>query len=98
MTNQFNQDKKKSVEKYLAIRKEAAKFIDPETAESCWHYAQIFDPYGVNPDLPDELYQIGRCHFARAPGSDIWVSFYDLPDEIVDKLWARNQSKFTRRA
>ena len=33
--------------------------IDPETAEVCWEYAQVADPYGVYPDLPEE------CHQAR---------------------------------
>ena len=37
---------------WLAIRKEAGRKIDPETAEVDWIYAQTLDPYGVYPDLP----------------------------------------------
>ena len=35
-------------------------------------YAQTLDPYGVMDEweLPEEFDQIGREHFARAPGSD----------------------------
>ena len=38
-----------SVEEWLAVRKEAACEIDPETAEVEWWYAQTLDPYGVYP-------------------------------------------------
>jgi hypothetical protein len=31
---------------WLAIRKEAGLQIDPDTAEVCWRYAQVLDPYG----------------------------------------------------
>jgi hypothetical protein len=74
------------VEQWLAIRKEAALKIDPETAEVAWWYAQTLDPYGIDPDLPEECEQIGREYFAFAPGSDIWVSFGDLPNETRDAL------------
>jgi hypothetical protein len=67
--------------------------IDPDTAEVTWHYAQTFDPYGVDPDLPEELQQIGREYFARSPGSDVWVHFGDLPDEVREALWQRDESK-----
>jgi hypothetical protein len=67
------------VEEWLAIRKEAGRKIDPETAEVTWIFAYDFDPYGVDPELPDELKWISRNYFARAPGSDIWVCFDDLP-------------------
>ena len=43
------------MEKWLAIRKQEGLKIDPGTAEVTWHYAQTFDPYGVDPDLPEEL-------------------------------------------
>jgi hypothetical protein len=71
-------------EQWLAIRKEAALQIDPETAEVFWRYAQILDPYGVKPDLPDECDCVGRVYFARSPGSDIWVCFDDLPEMVCD--------------
>jgi hypothetical protein len=80
-------------EEWLAIRKEEGLKIDPDTAEVTWHYAQTFDPYGVDPDLPEELQQIGREYFARSPGSDVWVHFGDLPDEVREALWQRDESK-----
>jgi hypothetical protein len=83
---------KESIEELLATRKEAGLTIDPETAEVSWHYAQVLDPYGIYPNLPDEACCVGRSYFARAPSSDVWVSFYDLPDATRDALWqTRNQ-------
>ena len=55
--------------------------IDPDTAEVDWEYGQTLDPYGVCPDLPEEYQQVGREYFARAPGSEVWVHFGDLPKE-----------------
>ena len=78
---------------WLAIRKEAGLKIDPETAEVQYIYAQTLDPYGVDPDLPEELQQIGREYFARSPGSDVWVCFYDLPEATRDALWKKHRSK-----
>jgi hypothetical protein len=40
------------------------------------------------PPLP-ELQQVGREYFARAPGSDTWVSSHDLPDATRDAIWKR---------
>jgi hypothetical protein len=82
-----------AVEQWLAIRKEAALKIDPETAEVDWTYAQTLDPYGVHPDLPEEYSQVGRAYFARSPGSDVWVWFGDLPDATKKALWERHRSK-----
>ena len=78
-------------EQWLAIRKEAGLKIDPETAEVDWAYAQTLDPYGVYDEweLPEENHQVGREYFARSPGSDIWVSFVDLPDGVREKLWGK---------
>jgi hypothetical protein len=64
---------------WLAIRKEAGLKLDPETAEVEWCCAQTFDPYGVDPDLPEQCQQIAREYFARSPASDVWVNFCDLP-------------------
>jgi hypothetical protein len=80
-------------EQWLAIRKEAGLKIDPETAEVEWCYAQTLDPYGIDPDLPEEYQQVGREYFARSPGSDIWVSFHDLPATTRDALWEKHKSK-----
>jgi hypothetical protein len=81
------------VEQWLAIRKEAALQIDPETAEVEWWYAQTQDPYGVNPDLPEEYQQVGREYFARSPGSEVWVSFGDLPKAVREALWEKHGSR-----
>jgi hypothetical protein len=84
-------DETLAVEQWLAIRKEAALQIDPETAEVYWDYAQVLDPYGVEPDLPEEYSCIGRAYFARSPGSDVWVCFYDLPEATREALWQRHK-------
>ena len=81
------------VKEWLAIRREAGLKIDPETAEVYWVHAQTLDPYGVDPDLPKEYQQIGREYFARAPGSDVWVWFGDLPKETEARLWKKYKSK-----
>jgi len=73
---------------WLAIRKTAAEKINPETAELMWCYAQTLDPYGIHPDLPEELQQVGR-EFARSPESDVWVWFGDLPVATEKALWER---------
>jgi hypothetical protein len=85
--------KKSNVEEWLEIRKEEGLKIDPQTAEVNWVYAQTLDPYGVDPDLPEEYQQIGREYFARSLGGNIWVHFADLPDEIREALWQRYKSK-----
>jgi hypothetical protein len=74
-------------EEFRSTRREAGKDIDPANAEVEWIYAQTMDPYGVDPELPVECQQVGREHFARSPGSDIWVWFGDLPPATRDTLW-----------
>ena len=77
-----------NVDEWLAIRKDAALKIVPETAEVRWFYVNTLDPYGVYPELREDRYrQVGRDYFACAPGSDIWVWFGDLPRDVSDKLW-----------
>jgi hypothetical protein len=84
---------KAEIERWLAIRKEEALKIDPDTAEVDWSYALTLDPYGVLDEweLPQEFHQVGREYFARAPGSDVWVEFGDLPRETRDKLWHKHR-------
>ena len=82
-----------TIEEFLAIRKEADLKIDPETAEVLWDYAQVLDPYGIDPNLPDECYCVGRAYFARSPDSDIWVEFGDLPETSRDALWQRHKRR-----
>lgn len=82
-----------SVEHWLAIRKAEALKIDPEAAEVFWTYGQVVDPYGIDPDLPEEWKCIGRVYFARRPGSEIWVCFDDLPRATEAALWERHESE-----
>ena len=82
-----------SVEEWLAIRKEAGIAIDPQTAEVMWEYGYTIDPYGVYADLSDEGEQIGREYFARAPGSNLWVHYGDLPDATLDALRGSEQER-----
>jgi hypothetical protein len=82
-------DKLDDVQQWLEIRKAEGLKIDPETAEVDWVYGFNMDPYGVQKDLPDECTQIGREWFARAPGSDIWVSFHDIPTALIPALRQR---------
>lgn len=79
-------------EKWLAIRRKAGRKIDPETAEVTWIFAYDFDPYGVDPELPEELRVVSRNYFARAPGSDIWVCFNDLPIATAHALWKKHKA------
>jgi hypothetical protein len=82
-------DRKMPVEQWLAIRKQEAVRVDPEIALVEWDYGQIFDPYGVDPNLPPEYRCAGRNYFARNRGSYIWVSFHDLPVETCRALYER---------
>jgi hypothetical protein len=81
------------VKRWLETRTEAGLQIDPKTAEVFWRYAQTLDPYGVDPDLPEEYRQVGREYFARSPGSDVWVWFGDLPEATRNALWDKHSSK-----
>jgi len=64
---------------FYAIRKAERLKIDPATAEIWWSWVETLDPYGIEGDLPDDCCQVGREYFARNPGSEICVWFYDLP-------------------
>jgi hypothetical protein len=83
----------KQIEEFYRLRKAEGLKIDPATAEIFWTYEQTMDPYGIHPDLPEELQQVGREYFARNPGSDIWVSFDDLPDATRKALRARGKGE-----
>jgi hypothetical protein len=80
----------KEIEDFLKIRKKAAQHIDPKTAEVDWNYGMILDPYGIDPDLPEECRCVGRIYFARSPESNVWVSFYDLPKTVCSALWEKH--------
>lgn len=78
---------------WRALLRIAGRQIDPNTAEVVCTYRLILDPYGVHPDLPEEYQQVGQECFARAPGTEVWVSFDDLPKETLDRLRARHSRK-----
>jgi hypothetical protein len=90
---QYNETSQFSIEQWLAIRKKAARRIDPETAEVIWCYTWIFDPYGIDPEYPKELMQAEKHHFARSPGSYVWVWFGDLPELTRTTLEAKFQPR-----
>jgi hypothetical protein len=83
-----DKSEKVDVKQWLAIRKEVGLHIDAEIAEVFWTYAQVLDPYGVEPDLSPEFRQTGRDSFAHSPRSDVWVWFGDLPAATLE-LWMR---------
>jgi hypothetical protein len=77
---------------WLAIRKKAGRKIDPETAEVTWVYAQTLNPYGIQGEMPEVLWLVGREYFARSPGSNIWVWFGDIPSAARSALWERHKA------
>jgi hypothetical protein len=78
---------------WLALRKKAGREIDPETAEVLWDYVLTLDPYGIHPEITEELSCIGRDYFARSPESDIWVWFGDLPRATERALWEKHKTE-----
>lgn len=83
------------IRQWLAIRKQEGLKIDPETAEVDWVYGCVYDEYDLGIDLPEELRVVGRIHFARSPGSEIWVEFYDLPETTRETLWEMHRRKLS---
>jgi hypothetical protein len=77
-------------DEFIRVRKLAGLRIDPDTAEVDWHHGLDMDPYGIDPDLPEECRQVGRQRFARSPDSDIWVHFHDLPVATRDALFKKH--------
>jgi hypothetical protein len=79
------------IDKFRASRKAEGLRIDPVTADIWRRYGQILDPYGIY-DQPEKLQCGGWDDFARAPESDIWVWFGDLPKETREALETRDLS------
>jgi hypothetical protein len=67
-------------------RKEAGFKIDPDTAKLYCIMGDDFDPYWLFSDEPEWPSSAARVSFARAPGSDIWVEFGDLPETTRDAI------------
>jgi hypothetical protein len=64
---------------WLDERKREGLLIDPATAEVDWSFGQTLDPYGIIPDLPEELQQVGREYFARRPGATFGLTSATYP-------------------
>jgi hypothetical protein len=58
-----------------------------------WEHGQVGDPYGLC-DPNDEQSCIGRNYLARSPGSNVWVSFDDLPAAVRNRLWTTMKADF----
>jgi hypothetical protein len=80
--------------KYLrALRRAVGWLIDPETAEVNWWHVEVIDPYGDYTDLPPHYQCTGREHFARAPGTGVWIASGDLPEATHKRLCEIHSSR-----
>jgi hypothetical protein len=66
---------------------EAAQHIDPETADVKWEYTPFLDRYAEFRVSS----KMARQYFARSPGSDIWVSWGNLPEQTELSLWEKHK-------
>jgi hypothetical protein len=73
-------------------RKEVGRRLDPNAAHVFLVYAYVLDPYGDDPDLPDEFRTAGRTWFAVDPFTGIAVHFDDLPEETRNALEAKRDA------
>jgi hypothetical protein len=80
---------KEELAEWVASRTVAGRAIDIETCELGRWGAYDLDPYGVDPDLPEELRQIGTNRFVRSPESRGWVWEGDLPAAKGHAMYAR---------
>jgi hypothetical protein len=67
-------------------RREAGRKIDPATAFVIVAHRYLLDPYDDGDFIPLEGRCLGAVEFARAPDSDQWIDFADLPKATVDAL------------
>lgn len=67
-------------------REQVGRRIDPAKAHVFFVHAQTLDPYGDDPELPEEMQQVGREYFAVDPTEGIAVALFDLPGETRDAL------------
>jgi hypothetical protein len=84
-----------NIEQYKTFIQERRKIgltIDPATAETFFNYCELGDPYSVL----DQEYKsgcVGRESFARNPGAEYNVWFYDLPEATRVALEKRDGAK-----
>ena len=82
-----------TVEYLNALRRAVGQLIDPETAEVNWWHVEVIDPYGDYAELPPHYQCTGRGHFARAPGTDVWIASGDLPEGTNKRLCEIHSSR-----
>ena len=74
------------IEQRRESRREAGRKIDPATALVTVAHRYLLDPYDDGYFIPLEARCMGAVEFARAPDSDEWIDFADLPEATVDAL------------
>jgi hypothetical protein len=84
-----------AIDAYEAEAKAEAARIDPDTAEVTWWYADYGDPYRLYGYPPDLIACVGREHFVRNSGSEIWVWEGDLPQKTLKKVRERFKPSIT---
>jgi hypothetical protein len=82
-----------TVEYLNALRRAVGQLIDPETAEVNWWHVEVIDPYGDYAELPPHYQCTGREHFARAPGTGVWIASGDLPEATHKRLCEIHSSR-----
>ena len=70
---------------------EAGLSIDPDSAEVMWSWGDCRS-LRVDTEFLPTLDSMDACSSRALPGSDIWVSFYDLPGCVSDTLLKRHGS------
>ena len=70
-------------------RIEAGRKIDPETAEVDWDMALYWTLTGSGPNCRRSCGAWVDYISLALRESDVWVSFYDLPDKTREALWKK---------
>jgi hypothetical protein len=73
------------IEQRRERRREAGRKIDPATALVTVAHRYQLDPYDDGYFIPEGR-RLGAVEFARAPDSNEWIAFADLPEATVDAL------------
>lgn len=85
-------------EEFLANRKAAGRVIDVETCDIAEWWVPTMDPYGVEPDLPDEMRQIGRLTFVQSAESDGPVCQYDCRRTSAARCAPVSNAEWSKRS
>ncbi len=67
-----------SANTWMRLRKEVGAHMIPQPPSLSGSTDKLLTLTGRS-RFARQYRQIGRVYFARSPGSDVWVSFYDLP-------------------